>query len=457
MSAVLRLAWTYFAASKLTRGCTAAGLVCAVVGIAGYVWQSDLAVAAAFGPNAGWYGGLMLSLPPLGLMLVLGASTLMPVVVERIALGRSIWLLPRGRICLLASVVLVAALLSLLAAAISTTLLILLDQTMANAAPDLPAYDYVRELCRISSMVFADLGLIYTAIWLVSKTSGIWRLGGMLGVVVSLTLPLSYFSAVGRQVRMTPLEWIGLASWLVFAVSLLAGGRLRHSFGGVRQAITSLGRLLSPSVRYAQGDEAALMLGTTHPWIVAFGQVVPIAVMVGIVPDSEVYIVFLMVFSAISGAITSQAAARSRRLWLHFAWTREQIASRTEAAYWRYNAWSLAVLLVVYLGLSLYFDFSVEALGLGIALLVAGSVVCTYLGFMITRSLGWFESALCVLTMTGLTLAGIAIMRQQYVTSIEFIGALAALAFIFRFMARNRWLELDWMQCRFETPARGAA
>lgn len=47
------------------------------------------------------------------------------------------------------------------------------------------------------------------------------------------------------------------------------------------------------------------MLGLSRPWIVALGQIVPIAVMAVLIPESRIWLVVLMLFGAIAGAITS--------------------------------------------------------------------------------------------------------------------------------------------------------
>jgi hypothetical protein len=211
-----------------------------------------------------------------------------------------------------------------------------------------------------------------------------------------------------------------------------------------------------PVFRYASGTELDLMLGTTRPWIVALGQVIPIGIMVWIVPYSPIWLVFLVTFSAISGAITSQAAARSRRLWLRYDWTREEIRRHVEWAFWRYNACSAGVLLALFIALGLYAQFDMRVMAHSLALIVLGSIVCTYLGLLITRGLGWFESMAGILTMAALTLAALSVARNEFDTALALEALLGGLAIVYRLMATARWVALDWMQCRFETPARGA-
>jgi hypothetical protein len=443
VSAVLGLTWSYFTGTPLMRRLSALGLVCFVVGIASYSVVQPWTLGTGVRPEALWFQASLMALPWLGLILLLTATALMPAMVERMSLGRAVWVLPGGRLRLLASAVLPAVLLALFTATGATAAFI-----------DYPiAVDLGRSFYRTLLMAFGDFGLIYTAIWLVGKTSGVWRLAGTVWVVISITIPLRY---VGGVPPFSPLEGLGLASWLVFAVLLLGGGRIRHSLQRFRARLRALGRRALPAQPYSAGSEADLLLGTTRPWIVALGQLLPIGVMVWFVPVSGFWIVFIVTFSAISGAITSQAAARSRRLWLRYDWTREEIHRRVERLFWRYNAYSLGVLVLLYIGLGLYAGFRAPVLALSIALIVLGYVTCTYLGLMITRGLGWLETTLGILTMTVLTLGAFAIVRGNLALAIELEILLAGLAFAYRLTARSRWLGLDWMQCRFETAVRGA-
>lgn len=444
MRAVLRLVWTYFTATRLMQGLSATGLACILIGLAWYLviprWQI---VQAMQGIDATVLGATVLVLPWLGLLLMLAATVLMPAIVERVTLGRSVWVLPGGRMRLLASVVLTAVLLAVIVATEATASF--LNFNLATTSS--------RIFYRTFLMAFIDFGLIYMAVWLVGKTNGVWRLAGVLWIIVSITIPLRY---VGGIPAFSPLEWFGLASWGVFAAMLLSGGRVRHAFRGLRAAVTDIARRASPAVPYRAGRELDLMLGMTQPWLVALGQIVPIAVMAVLIRESRIWLVILMIFSAIAGGITSQAASRARRLWLMYDWTREEIIRHVEQAFWRYNGWALAVLLVLYLALAIYADLPLLLIGHGLLLLVLGCTACTYLGLMITRGLGWFESILCILTLVALVIAAVATITERFTLAGELEVLLAVLATAYRFMALSRWSALDWMRCRPEVEARSA-
>jgi len=111
---------------------------------------------------------------------------------------------------------------------------------------------------------------------------------------------------------------------------------------------------------------------------------------------------------------------------------------------------------VLYLALGVYADARPALIGHGMLLLVLGCTTCTYLGLMITRGLGWFESSLCILTLIALVIAAVATMRPAFDVTIELEILLAVLAVAYRNMAYARWSALDWMRCRPEIEARHA-
>jgi hypothetical protein len=173
----------------------------------------------------------------------------------------------------------------------------------------------------------------------------------------------------------------------------------------------------------------------------------------------SVWLFYLTIFSALSGAITSLAATRSRALWLRAHWTRGELFARVEAAFWRHNSYTLGVLLIVLVAIGTYLGLSTQLLGFGLPLLLLGSAVSTYLGLMMTRGIGWLESVLAVGTM--LLLMSTAVYAADpiaaVVTVIALEALLGALALLFRSLAQRRWNNLDWMLCRPELGVRASA
>jgi hypothetical protein len=115
-------------------------------------------------------------------------------------------------------------------------------------------------------------------------------------------------------------------------------------------------------------------------------------------------------------------------------------------------------LLLLYVAIGSYLEFSTPLLALGLPLLALGSIASLYLGLMMTRGLGWLESALGIVTM-GLPVATAVSLGSETpnrLTAIELEVALAALALIYRTAARSRWNALDWMVCRNGSATRAA-
>lgn len=446
MRAVARLIWLYVAATPLQSGLLILGLGCISAGLAGYLYYPTWSLGTGMRNEALSYQLLVLLAPWVGLMLLFFASAQLPTIVERLARGRSILVLPGGRVCVVLS-------------AIATAGTIALVTTVAGR---LSFFYYPSELVpenllgRMFVVTFSSAGLMYVALWLVGKTSGVWRLMGSLLVIFCVVLPMGL---IGRPVGVPPLVWLGAIPWVAFATLLLFGSRLKHAFAdrGLRAWRAARRRL--PGTRYSAGDELALLLGTTNPWIVAVGQVVPIAAAVWWIPQANVLLFFLTIFGAISGAITSTAAARSRALWLRFHWTRAEIFDRVETAFWRNNVYALGVLLLLFVAIGNYREFATPVLALGIVLLATSSLASSYLGLLMTRGLRWRETALGLVTMGLIMAAAIAVNDTDsgVMRAIVLNVVLAAVAVIYRFAAKRRWIGLDWMLCRPPLLARGGA
>jgi hypothetical protein len=86
----------------------------------------------------------------------------------------------------------------------------------------------------------------------------------------------------------------------------------------------------------------------------------------------------------------------------------------------------------------------------GVALILAGTTLSTYLGLSLTRGVRVGESLIAITVMMGMMI--IAVMAASGSVDQRIVGAslavLAALAFTLRGVARNRWARIDWSQCR---------
>jgi hypothetical protein len=90
--------------------------------------------------------------------------------------------------------------------------------------------------------------------------------------------------------------------------------------------------------------------------------------------------------------------------------------------------------------------------------LMLGATLSTYLGLIVTASLGWTECVLATATMVALmmtsTYTGAA--STPPATIVALYAGLAAAALAFRQLAARRWARLDWMLCRADSTVRPA-
>jgi hypothetical protein len=446
MSSIARLVWIFFTANPLTRGLFAIGLSLMLAGMAAYFYYPAWTLGTGTSQIPEWNQAVIIVAPWLGLILLFFASSTLPAVVERLLLGRAVYVLAGSRLSVLISVLATAVFIASLTATTGT--LSFLHYPVQFRPENI--------FFRTWLVTFSNIGLMYLALWIVGKTRGIWLLLGSLLIALGVIVPIS---AIGLPSGVPPLTVAGLVVWMAFAAFVLFGARLRHLASGSAAHFAGHARRLLPSVSYAPGTELDLLLGTTRPWVVAIGQAVPVAAAsLLIFIDLRAWLFFLTLFTAISGAITSTAAARSRVLWLRLHWTRQQIFGRVEAAYWRYNAYPLGVLLMLFVGFGAYREVSTPVLALGMALLVLGGIVSLYLGLMMTHGLRWLEILLGIGTMALLIWAAVVVADADLslALAVEIELSLAALAFVFRVAAQARWNALDWLVCRDSALARGA-
>jgi hypothetical protein len=445
MSAIARLVSLYFTANPLCRGLALLGFALMLAGMTGYLVYPAWTLGAGRSDLPLWYQAAVASAPSLGLMLLLFSTSNLPGIVERLLVGRAVYVLAGSRLYVLLSVLLTANLIALL---LAVSMELFFSGFPSEIRPP-------QLFFRTWIVTFSNTGLIYAALWIVAKTRGIWLLLGSLLIAIGFVTPLV---GITRPSGIGPWPLVGFAVWAAFAVFALLGGRLRHAARGAATRWQRRAREILPRVPYSAGSELDLLLGTARPWVVAIGQAVPVAVAGWLIFDLRAWLFFLTLFMAIGGAITSTAAARSRVLWLKLGWTREEMFRRVEAAYWRYNAYPLGVMLLLFVAFGAYRELSTPVLSLGLALLVLGSLVSLYLGLMMTRGLRWLEIVLGIGTMGLLIFAAIAVVQadERMTRAIELQVALALLVPTYRFWAKGRWLNLDWLVCRDPALTRGA-
>jgi hypothetical protein len=448
---VLRLMVTYFTGTPLLRGITWLGVLGVTGGSAAFLYLPPL-LGSQGGPSrfALWQETLLTLVPIAGLLGVVIGASLLPALFARLAASHYVYVLPYGRVKLLLSAFATLTLVALVAA--------LTINVYYYRSPF--SLELVFERAFVVSLLTASL--LYLVLWLKGRSrSAMGLLVGSLATIATLVLPIRFIAWPSTPLA---LYWAACALlWGVFAAGFLLAPRYKGELGRVKR--TLLGR--SAGATYDGGGEIDFLIGTTQPWALAFGQVVPILIATyylngfrrEMAPSGpSPWLFFLTILSILSGAIASVAAMRSRALWLRAHWTRAELFRRVEDAFWRHNSYPLGVLLVMLVGVGTYFYLPTGILAFGMALLMLGMALSTYLGLMITTRIGWLDAALAIATMLALMLVAVYVSAPSTPTAkiVAFEALLAATALIFRDVARRRWTSLDWMLCRADSSVRAS-
>jgi hypothetical protein len=451
MKAVLRLVRTYFTGTPLLAVTTAFGALGVLGGSAVFLYLPPL--LGSQGGAALFSHGvetLVFLTPVAGIVAVAFGASLLPTLFARLAASHYLYVLPHGRIKILASVFVTLTLVALVVAGTTTVYYMRTPLQL----------DVVFERAFVVALLTCNL--LYVVLWLTSKaSSAIGQLVGSIAMIATLLVPLPFIAAPSRSLAA---PWAAsFLIWAAFVAAFLLAPRWKGKAGRIRQAIAA--RLAGAS--YHGGGEVDFLIGTGRPWALALGLVVPILMAWYFLSGFEVaapsasspVLFFVSILSVLAGAIASMAATRSRSLWLRAHWTRAQLFRRVEDALWRHNSFALGVLLVllVVFGSQTYVPTKVLVVGMGLVML--GMALSTYLGMMITAPIGWLDAALAVVAMVLLMIGANYASKPATPTTVvfAFVAALAALALISRIIAQRRWAHLDWMRCRADSTVRAAA
>lgn len=447
MKTIARLIWQYFTSTPLQIGFTIAGLV--------------LLLAAGFVLGTQPQSGALLWLAILGIIAFFLGGSMMPLMFGRLARSHSIGVLPYGRLKLLLSAFLTVFIVALPASLIAPIAFV---AATAGSATDLVKYgemlDYTVQLTKLTfTSSFLLAGWLYLAMWFITSQRN------MAGMFKGLLVLLIMVFAPAREIQELSVSFVWnlqqiAAIWGVFGIAFLLWPRWRAMFA--RQEW-----LRSPWLRWnfrrsVSGHEFDQMLGTANPWWLIAAQLLPLLLAAKIAQEvPSVWLYILTIFTTVSGAIAGQAAGRSRALWLKGNWSRGELFAQVELSFWRYNSYVLGSLMLFMVGIGSYAGLSSAMLVAGLPLLALGTVLSTYLGFMITRGLRVSDAVLGVAVMLTLMAISVLVARES-VDPFVILGleaALAVLAIILRETARRRWLHIDWVLCRPERAlsARGAS
>lgn len=445
MKAIARLIYTNFTGTVLLRWITLAGLVAGVGGSALYLSLPPLTGGSGNPSRFSLALETIFFLMPVAgaLCFVFGAS-LLPAMFARLAASHYLYVLPYGRTKLLASAIATVALSALF---VSGIIVMYYHSTPL-------ALDLVFQ--RAFAVSFITTGFLYVVVWLTGRSGSIGLLVGSLVLVAALIVPLRFIVLPSTSLAG---PWAAAALlWAAFAAIFLLAPRLKAPLGRMRHALAGL-----TGSTYRGGGEIDFLIGTARPWMLAAGQMVPIAVatyfMSATAVLTPIWLFFLTIISVTSGAAATLAATRSRALWLRARWTRAELFARVEGSFWRHNCYVLGVLLVLLVVLGDMLGAPTRVLAFGMGLLALGSALSTYIGLIVTARIGWGDAALAAAAMLALMAAAICISRPTTPTAtiVAIEAGLAALTFIVRELARHRWSRLDWMLCRPEQLVRAAA
>jgi hypothetical protein len=445
MKAIARLIYTNFTGTVLLRYITLAGLAAGSGGSALFVYLPPL-LAGSGGPSRFSLAqeAFFRVLPIAGLLCFVFGASLLPTMFARLATSHYLYVLPYGRTKLLVSALATVALTSLFAAGIVTMYYYRMPF----------ALDLIFQ--RAFAVSFVTVSFLYVVLWLTGKSGTIGLLVGSFVMIATLVLPLIFIATPSTSLA---LPWTACAAlWSVFATSFLLAPRLKAPLGRLRQAFAEL-----TGSTYRGGGEIDLLVGTARPWTLAAGQIVPIAIATYVMRVASwaplAWVFFLTIISVTTGAVASLAATRGRALWLRARWTRAELFRQVENSFWRYNCYTLGVLLLLLVAIGDWLSLPTRVLAFGMGLLAFGTTLSTYIGLIVTARVGWRDAALAVVVI-------LALMRTAFLASwpttptatiVTYELALAALALFVRELARRRWSRLDWMLCRPELGVRAAA
>ena len=132
---------------------------------------------------------------------------------------------------------------------------------------------------------------------------------------------------------------------------------------------------------------------------------------------------------------------------------------RRSSAFWRYDCYTLCLLLVLLVAIGDAIGVPTPVLAFGMGLLALGTTLSTYIGLIVTARIGWGDVVLAVLVTLALMRTAVEVSSPATPTTtiVAYEIGLTVLALLVREVARRRWSGLDWMLCRAEPGVRASA
>jgi hypothetical protein len=436
MKAVARLVWSYFMGSALMRTLTVIGLVLLAVDL--YILTTQ--------PRS----GEMLWIGIFGLLALFVGSSSMPLMFGRLASSHAARILPGARLKLLASAFVTVLLVSISVGIVSPAAFVSDMSSLPEVMKNPAAMKYVLQLAGItftSAAIFA--GWLYVAIWFLTSQRNMRGLFmGMLVIALMMFAPASEIRDLNVSLTRNLMQ-LGVV-WVVFGTGFLLWPRFKARRARRGQGFGGIARAFAGSTA---GREFDVLLGYSNPWPLIAGLILALLLTAHSVGgDPSAWLYLLTTFGVVTGAISGQAPGRSRALWLRGDWSRAELFSAVERSVWRLNAHVLGALTLVLVGIGWYAGTSVVLLASSVPVLVLGSALSTYLGLALTQGLRWREILCGVAVMLGLMVLAefVAHGHANPVVVFALEMGLGVLAAVLRYVARRRWMRIDWMMCRGE-------
>ena len=439
MKAIARLVYSYYMSTPLTRALSIGGLgLCAI----------SLLVLTSLPQSEH-----MLSFAWAGQMAFFLGSALMPSMVGRLSQGHASHLLPHGRVKLLVSVMVTVAIVALPAGLLTPFAYVAgVSGKISDLTSNPKLLDFTIDLALViytSSCILA--GWLYLAMWFFTRqrnAAGFAK--GLLVIVILIIAPARQLSEPNADTILN-LQQLAVA-WAVFGAGFLAWPRLKVIVSRWRPAGFMGSR--AAAVGLSSGKQVDLILGTSNPWLFIAAQALPILILTrtGMSCGGHLAVFPHHLLHRDRGNLGAGCGTESR------AMVTPRLVSRG------YFPGGRKILLApqfrgprraigAHGAIGSYAGLSFSLLAAGLPLLILGTALSTYLGFMITRGLRWVEAALGIAIMLGLMTIPILLEPGNANLAAVFVvqGCLAFLVFILRSIAQRRWAQIDWTQCR---PAR---
>ena len=320
MKAIARLVYSFFMSTPLTRALSIGGLaLCAIsLLVLTSLPQSEHMLAFAWAGQMAFFLG----------------SALMPSMVGRLSQGHASHLLPYGRVKLLVSAMVTVAIVALPAGLLTPFAYVAgVSGKISDLTSNPKLLDFTIDLGLVIYTSFCILaGWLYLAMWFFTRqrnAAGFAK--GLLVIVILIIAPsrqsertqCRYHSESPAACRCLVSVWRripGVAALESDRVAM-APCRILEFAGSIRRAETP-------------GSEVDLILGTSNPWLFIAAQALPILILTRTgMSSAAIWLYFLTIFSTVTGAISGQAAERSRALWLRGGWSRTELFSEVERSF----------------------------------------------------------------------------------------------------------------------------